>query len=63
MLLFVFLFSKRAIYRSALSTKKAAAVAKSHSSTLYFKYNERTTTYANSLPPPYFGVRKSKMLT
>ena len=40
--------------------KKAAAVAKSHSSTLYFKYNERTTTYANILPP-YFGARKSKI--
>ena len=37
--------------------KKAAAVAKSHSSTLYFKYNERTTTYANILPPLFWSAQ------
>ena len=39
------------------NTKKAAAVAKSHSSTLYFKYNERTTTYANILPPLFWSAQ------
>ena len=32
-------------------------MAKSHSSTLYFKYNERTTTYANSLPPLFWSAQ------
>ena len=35
-------------------------MAKSHSSTLYFEYNERTTTYANILPPPLFWSAQIK---
>lgn len=36
------------------STQKAAAVAKSHSSMLYIRYNERSIVYTSTLPPPLF---------
>ena len=47
---------------SKCSTQKAAAAAKSYSSILYIQYNERSTTYANALPPPHFWRAQIKDL-